>query len=111
MYIKERPWIGSGKFFQKEARQQRVFLLHVGGFLLGYFFSKALGYDKIVNRTMLIEIGMQNSGLGVALAQSNFHALPTAPVPCAISSAFHSVIGSLLAGIWRLTSEARKPSE
>jgi BASS family bile acid:Na+ symporter len=44
---------------------------------------------------------MQNSGLGVALAQKNFPQLPTAPVPCAISSVFHSVIGSVLAGIWR----------
>jgi BASS family bile acid:Na+ symporter len=82
-----------------------VFLLHVGGFLLGYFFAKVLGYDKIISRTVSIEVGMQNSGLGVALAQNNFPTLPTAPVPCAISSVFHSVIGSLLAGIWRLSSD------
>jgi|ERR1041385_5595468 BASS family bile acid:Na+ symporter len=79
-----------------------VFLLHAGGFLLGYSFSWLLGYGTIVNRTISIEVGMQNSGLGVALAQKNFPLLPTAPVPCAISSVFHSVIGSLLAGIWRL---------
>jgi BASS family bile acid:Na+ symporter len=78
-----------------------VFLLHAGGFLLGYLFSWLLGYGKTVNRTISIEVGMQNSGLGVALAQKNFPALPTAPVPCAISSVFHSVIGSVLAGIWR----------
>ena len=58
-----------------------VFLLHVGGFLIGYSFSWLLGYDKIINRTIAIEVGMQNSGLGVALAQSNFPNLPTAPVP------------------------------
>jgi BASS family bile acid:Na+ symporter len=79
-----------------------VFLLHAGGFLLGYAFAWLLGYDRIVRRTISIEVGMQNSGLGTALAQRNFPALPTAPVPCALSAVFHSVIGSLLAGAWRL---------
>jgi BASS family bile acid:Na+ symporter len=80
-----------------------VLLLHVGGFFLGYLFAWALGYDKTIRRTISIEVGMQNSGLGAALAQKNFPALPTAPVPCAISSVFHSVIGSFLAAVWRLT--------
>ena len=84
-----------------------VFLLHTGGFLLGYAFSRLLGYGATVNRTISIEVGMQNSGLGVALAQKNFPQFPTAPVPCAISSVFHSVIGSLLAGIWRLRPPAK----
>lgn len=79
-----------------------VFLLHAGGFLLGYAFAWLLGYDRIVRRTISIEVGMQNSGLGTALAQRNFPALPTAPVPCAISAVFHSLMGSLLAGVWRL---------
>ena len=79
-----------------------VFLLHASGFLLGYLFAWWLGYGPIIRRTISIEVGMQNSGLGVALAQKNFPALPLAAVPCAISSVFHSVIGSLLAGLWRL---------
>ena len=90
-----------------------VFLLHAGGFLLGYIFSRLLGLGTITNRTISIEVGMQNSGLGVALAQKNFPTLPTAPVPCAISSVFHSVIGSILAGIWRLKtaeSQSRTPT-
>lgn len=79
-----------------------VFLLHAGGFGLGYLFSWVLGYGKIVNRTISIEVGMQNSGLGAALAQNNFPQLLTAPVPCAISAVFHSVMGSMLAAVWRL---------
>ncbi len=79
-----------------------VFLLHAGGFLLGYALAWLLGYDRIVRRTLSIEVGMQNSGLGTALAQRNFPALPGAPVPCALSAVFHSVMGSLLAGVWRL---------
>ncbi|MBU6402005.1 MAG: bile acid:sodium symporter family protein [Verrucomicrobia bacterium] len=87
--------------------------LHTGGFLLGYGISRVLGYNRTISRTVSIEVGMQNSGLGVALAQKNFSSLPTAPVPCAISSVFHSVIGSLLAGWWRLrpvrTGDPRSP--
>jgi len=49
-----------------------------------------------------VEVGMQNSGLGAALAEKHFASLPLAALPCAISATFHSVIGSLLAGVWRL---------
>ena len=79
-----------------------VFLLHTGGFLLGYVFARVLRFDRINCRTISIEVGMQNSGLGAALATRHFAAMPLAPLPCAISATFHSVIGSLLAGLWRL---------
>jgi BASS family bile acid:Na+ symporter len=77
-----------------------VFGLHAGGFALGYVVARLTGWDKIVARTVSIEVGMQNSGLGVVLARRHF-ADPLTAVPCAISSVFHSVIGSILAGWWR----------
>jgi bile acid:Na+ symporter, BASS family len=77
-----------------------VTLLHLGGFLLGYVFAWLFGYGKIIRRTVSIEVGMQNSGLGVVLARNNFSD-PLTAVPSAISSVFHSVIGSALAGLWR----------
>jgi len=78
-----------------------VALLHGFGFGVGYLFARLFGYDRIVARTISIEVGMQNSGLGVVLAQKHFPAEPLTAVPCAISSVVHSVIGSLLAGWWR----------
>lgn len=78
-----------------------VFLLHAGGFALGHLFARLFGYDEIIRRTISIEVGMQNSGLGVVLAQNNFPQLPATATPCAISAVFHSVIGSLLAAVWR----------
>lgn len=78
-----------------------VVLLHAIGFGVGYLFARLLGYDRIVARTISIEVGMQNSGLGVVLAQKHFPAEPLTAGPCAISSVVHSVIGSLLAGWWR----------
>ncbi|HEY2953416.1 MAG TPA: bile acid:sodium symporter family protein [Verrucomicrobiae bacterium] len=79
-----------------------VFLLHAFGFLLGYLFARVLGYDQIIARTISIEVGMQNSGLGAVLARRHFSD-PLTALPCAISATFHSVIGSVLAGIWRLS--------
>lgn len=80
-----------------------VFGLHAGGFLLGYIAARLTRFDIIVARTVSIEVGMQNSGLGVVLARKHF-ADPLTAVPCAISSVFHSVIGSVLAGWWRWRS-------
>lgn len=77
-----------------------VFCLHAGGFALGYIAARLTGWDQHIARTVSIEVGMQNSGLGVVLARRHF-ADPLTAVPCAISSVFHSVIGSVLAAWWR----------
>ena len=79
-----------------------VAAVHAVGFGVGYAFARLFGYDRSVSRTISIEVGMQNSGLGVVLAQKHFPAEPLTAVPCAISSVVHSVLGSLLAGLWRL---------
>ncbi len=78
-----------------------VFLLHAIGFLLGYFFAKLTGCPESLRRTISIEVGMQNSGLGAALATRHFPSLALAPVPAAISAVFHSLIGSAVAAWWR----------
>ena len=62
--------------------------------------TKLTARDEIVARTISVEVGMQNSGLGVVLARGNFTD-PLVAIPSAISSVFHSLIGSLLAAIWR----------
>ncbi len=95
--------IGQGKAEILESGLQlagSVFSLHIFGFILGYFFSKLVSDNIEVNRTISIEVGMQNSGLGAYLARSNF-ANPAIAIPSAISSATHSIIGSIAAGIWR----------
>ena len=76
-----------------------VFCLHSLGFLVAYVSAWAFTQERIVSRTISIEVGMQNSGLGAVLARNNF-ADPAAAIPSAISSVFHCVMGSVLAGIW-----------
>lgn len=86
-----------------------TFLLHAMGFALGYVLARALGLGEIEARTISIEVGMQNSGLGSGLAKTpafaaqfaNATQAALAPVPAAISAVWHVLIGSLLAGWWR----------
>ena len=85
-----------------------VFALHAGGFFFGYGLTRLVSPRVPTARTVSIEVGMQNSGLGVVLAGQHFTS-PLVAVPSAISSLFHSLIGSVLAGIWRATP-ARHPT-
>ncbi len=80
-----------------------VFCLHVGGFVLGYAAGRLFLGQERASRTVAIEVGMQNSGLGVVLAQQNF-VNPLVALPCALSALFHSLIGSVAAAIWRTTA-------
>jgi len=68
------------------------------GLLSGYWLAKSLGYDESVCRTLAIEVGMQNSGLGVALATKYFSAMVA--LPSAFFSIWHNISGSLLASYW-----------
>ncbi|MDG2002682.1 MAG: bile acid:sodium symporter family protein [Novosphingobium sp.] len=97
-----------------------VFLLHIVGFALGYLITRLLGLGENEARTVSIEVGMQNSGLGASLASThafaaqfpNMMQAALAPVPSAISSVNHVVIGSILASIWgrrQTFSEADPP--
>ncbi|PON98552.1 Bile acid-sodium symporter/arsenical resistance protein [Trema orientale] len=82
-------------------------LLHASGFFFGYIFSRMLGLDVASSRTISIEVGMQNSVLGVVLATQHF-GNPLTAVPCAVSSVCHSIFGSALAGIWRRSVPSQK---
>ncbi len=86
-----------------------TFLLHAAGFGLGFALARLLGLATAEARTVSIEVGMQNSGLGSGLAKTpafaaqfaNLQQAALAPVPAAISAVWHVVIGSVLAGWWR----------
>ena len=62
-----------------------VLLLHVSGFALGYVFAQVAGCKECLRRTISIEVGMQHSGLGAALATKHFPQMAMAPVPAASS--------------------------
>lgn len=75
--------------------------LHNGmGYLLGYWASRIFKLAEIDCRAVSIEVGMQNSGLGVALAATHFAASPITAVPSAIFSLWHNISGPALATYW-----------
>lgn len=79
---------------------QAVLLLHAGGFLLGYFVSAVVRLQEAQRRAVSIEVGMQNSSLGVVLATAHFTS-PIVAVPAAVSAVLMNIMGSSLAVVWR----------
>lgn len=80
-----------------------IFWHNILGLACGYYLAKLFGMDEKVSRTLAIEVGMQNSGLGVALAQNYFSAM--AALPGALFSIWHNITGSILAGFWARRTE------
>eukprot|EP00250_Pteridium_aquilinum_P002622 c12844_g1_i1 orf=360-1637(-) len=79
---------------------QAVLLLHACGFLLGYFVSAIVRLGEAERRAVSIEVGMQNSSLGVVLATAHFTS-PIVAVPAAVSAVLMNIMGSSLAVVWR----------
>ena len=78
-----------------------VVVLHNGlGYLLGFLAAKVFKLDYASQKAVAIEVGMQNSGLGVALSGVHFAASPVTAVPSAIFSFWHNISGPLLATYW-----------
>ena len=81
-----------------------VVVLHNGlGYLLGFFAARAFGLSLAKRKAIAIEVGMQNSGLGAALANAYFS--PVAAVPSAIFSVWHNISGAFLANWFANRSE------
>lgn len=75
-----------------------VVALHNGlGYLIGYFAGRFLKLPVADSKAVAIEVGMQNSGLGAALAALHFKANPVIAVPSAVFSFWHNISGPILA--------------
>ncbi|MEE3012153.1 MAG: hypothetical protein VX350_07470, partial [Pseudomonadota bacterium] len=81
-----------------------VVLHNLSGMCGGFYLSRLMGFDTRQSHTIAIEVGMQNSGLGVALALEFFSA--TAALPGALFSVWHNISGSLLASRWSRKRES-----
>ena len=77
-----------------------IMILHLLGFIVGFLFSYILTKNKTIGKTISIEVGMQNSGLGVVLARENF-INPATAIPSAISSLVHSIYGSIFVSLFK----------
>jgi BASS family bile acid:Na+ symporter len=84
-----------------------VILHNLLGFALGYLFARVFGLSLAKRKAVMLETGMQNSGLGAALAAAHFS--PLAAVPSALFSVWHNLSGSALA-TWFAGRAEREPS-
>lgn len=78
-----------------------IVVLHNGlGYLFGYIAARLLKLSIADSKAISIEVGMQNSGLGAALAALHFKANPLIAVPSAVFSFWHNISGPILAMIF-----------
>jgi BASS family bile acid:Na+ symporter len=77
-------------------------ILNVYGMLAGYGVGSAFRMDLRRRRTLAIEIGMQNAGLGTVLALNHFG--KEAAMPAAIFVFICIITASLMAAAWQRTT-------
>lgn len=77
-----------------------IFCHNALGYVLGFTIGKLLKMGKAKNRTIAIEVGMQNAGLATNLATKHFPTLPEAALVSAVSCVWHSISGTILANIF-----------
>ncbi len=81
-------------------------LVHSLGFGLGYAFGRVFRFNHYMSKAISCETGMQNGGLAAVLAKSHFPLfMPLVGVPAVFCSVIQTVIGGILATIWRFTSK------
>ena len=61
-----------------------VIILNLLGYLAGWWLAKLYRFDRTHKITLSIEIGMQNAGMGVALALEHFKDQPEVALPGAL---------------------------
>jgi BASS family bile acid:Na+ symporter len=88
-----------------------VFCHNSLGYLLGWTVGRLARFNTAKKRTISIEVGMQNAGLATVLAGTFFAAQPLSVLPCAISCAWHSISGTILAGIYLRWDKRKKKNE
>jgi BASS family bile acid:Na+ symporter len=91
-----------------------VVFLHNGiCYVLGYNVGRLFGFPLAKKKTLSIEVGMQNAGMATVLASAFFVVDGNADsvlcvLPCAISCAYHSISGTILAGVFAKWKEESK---
>lgn len=70
------------------------------GYVAGYWASRAAGLSKRDSRTLSIEVGLKNGGLGMGLALQAFNS-PSAALAPIVFGKWMNITGSALASYWR----------
>jgi len=82
-----------------------VILLNVLGLIFGYLAGKGFKFNLAQRRTLAINVGMQNAGMGAVLAIKHISA--EAAIPNALFATWCIVSAAILAGIWSNKGKAK----
>ncbi|QGM80380.1 bile acid:sodium symporter family protein [Otariodibacter oris] len=85
-----------------------VVLHNALGYAVGYLVARLFRLPLSDSKAVSIEVGMQNSGLGAALAAIHFKANPLIAVPSAVFSFWHNISGPILAMIFNAMEEKKE---
>lgn len=81
-----------------------LLLINIGGYFGGWLGGKILRIDYRMRRTLMIEVGMQNAGLGAFLARNYFADTPQTALCCALYTFGCMFTGIILVQIFRIIS-------
>ncbi|MCD6423236.1 MAG: bile acid:sodium symporter family protein [Elusimicrobia bacterium] len=81
-----------------------IFILNLAGLFSGYSLGGIYGFDEKRRRTLAIEVGMQNAGMGAVLSLK-FFSSQTALVS-ALFATWCVITASFLAEIWKLKTRS-----
>lgn len=74
--------------------------LNLSGYVGGYLSSRGMRLPDSMRRALILEIGMQNAGLGTILAKQLFSDRPLVQLPPALYTFGCMLTGAVLAQIW-----------
>lgn len=74
-----------------------VVLVNILGYLAGWYLAKIYGFTRLYRITLMIELGMQNAGMGVALALQHFP--PESALPGALFAVW-CIMTAAIASSW-----------
>ena len=85
-----------------------VILVNIVGYLLGWWLARVYGFDQHHRITLMIELGMQNAGMGVALALKHFP--PEAALPGALFAVW-CILTAATASAWLRKRQAHMQAQ
>lgn len=89
-----------------------IVILHNSfGYLVGFFTARVLGLSLSKQKTIAIEVGMQNSGLATSLAATAFAQYPLATIPGAIFSVWHNISGAIIANFFATMKDGKEETK
>lgn len=88
-----------------------LLVLNLVGYLAGYGVGKLAGLDEAMRRALVLEVGMQNAGLGSLLAVNLFPDHPSAAIPTVLYMFGCMLTGALLARYWNARTPESEPEK